>query len=130
MHPRLFHITRPNAVPSIRNHGLLSTSSLLRLFDIPLAERTLSVVNAYHSQVELAAINTGSTIRRPARRGLSTFAPAHQHTYQEWRRLRGGRDQIKELTVIDGVRDVDVHMTGYYTFPHLDSKSLSTTSFT
>jgi hypothetical protein len=215
MHPRLFHITRPTAVPSIRNHGLLSTSSLLRFFDVPAAERqsietvrrptsitiahpeygeasitdngplseaallhclddglqpadwmrllnqrvffwvdernvdvhlrasirhgeqrvvlvfdTLSVTRTYHRQVELAAINTGSTIRRPARRGLSTFSPARPYTYRDWQRLRGGRDQIKELTVLDGIRDVDVHMTGYYTFPHLDSKSQSATSFT
>jgi hypothetical protein len=215
MHPRLFHTTQPRAVPSIRNHGLLSTSSLLTLFDVPAAARqsietlrrpggitiahpthgeasitdngplseaallhclddglqpadwmrllnqrvffwvdernvdvhlrasirhgeqrvvlvfdTLSVTRAYHRQVELTAINTGSTIRRPARRGLSTFAPAHQYAYREWQRLRGGRDQIKELTVLDGIRDVDAHMTGHYTFPHLDSKSHSTTSFT
>jgi hypothetical protein len=215
MHPRLFHITRPGAVSSIKRHGLLSTSSLLTLFAVPATERqsietqrrptniaiahpvygealitdngplseaallqclddglrpsdwmrrlnqrvffwvdqrnvdvhlrasirhgeqrvvlvfdTLSVMNAYHLQVELAAINTGSTIRRPARRGLSTFSPAPRYTYREWQRLRGGRDQIKELTVLDGIRDVDVHMTGYYTFPHLDSKSQSATSFT
>jgi hypothetical protein len=56
---------------------------------------TLSVVQTHYEQVELAAINTGSTIRRPARRGLSTFSPAHQHTYREWQQLRGGRDRIK-----------------------------------
>lgn len=215
MHPRLFHITRPGAVRGIRNHGLLSTDSLLKLFEVAQTERqsigtqrrstniiishpmygeatitdnrplsetalqqclddglqpadwmrllnrrvffwvdekdvdvhlrasirhgeqrivlvfdTFSVVSAYHRHVELAAINTGSTIRRPARRGQSTFTPAHQYTYNEWRRLRGGRDRIKELTVIDGIRDVGAHMTGYYMFPHLDSKSRSTTSFT
>lgn len=215
MHPRLFHITRPSAVSSIKNHGLLSTSNLLTLFDVPATERksietrrrstniaithpvygealitdngplseaallqclddglqpsdwmrllnrrvffwvdqrnvdvhlrasirhgeqrvvlvfdTLSVMNAYHNQVELAAINTGSTIRRPARRGLSTFSPAHRYTYREWQRLRGGRDQIKELTVLGGICDVDAHMVGYYTFPHLDSASRSAAPFT
>jgi hypothetical protein len=91
---------------------------------------TLSVVKAYHRKVELAAINTGSTIRRPARRGVSTFAPAYQYTCREWQRLQGGRDQIKELTVFDGIRDVEAHITGYYSFPHLDARSQSTTSFT
>jgi hypothetical protein len=215
MHPRLYHITGPDAVSSIRKHGLLSTSRLLTVFDVQTAEResieaqrrptnvtighpmygevtiadngplseaallqclddglqpadwmrllnqrvffwvdeknvdvhlrasirqheervvlvlnTLSVVKAYHKKVELAAINTGSTIRRPARRGVSTFAPAHQYTYREWQRLGGGRDQIKELTVIDGIRDVEAHMTGYYSFPHLDAISQSTISST
>ncbi|MCA8091040.1 hypothetical protein LGM65_09050 [Burkholderia anthina] len=214
-HPRLFHITRPSAVSSIKEHGLLSTSSLLALFGIsgmdresietrrrptnitihhpsfgealitdngPLTEaalaqclddgltpsdwmrllnqrvffwveqkdvdvhlrasirhgehrvvlvfNTLSLVSAYHHRVELAAINTGSTMRRPARRGLSTFSPAKQYTYGEWRHLRGGRDRIKELTILGGICDVDAHMTGYYTFPHLDSRSKFDASFT
>ncbi|MGF6757407.1 DUF7002 family protein [Paraburkholderia sp. GAS42] len=200
IHPRLYHITRPNALSSIRKHGLLPASDLLTLFDVPSAQRelletqrrpvsvaiqhpaygeatltdnaplsevalskcldddlepwdwirllnqrvffwvdekslnshlianikhgeqrvvlafdTLSLVSACHKKVELAAINTGSTIRRPARRGLSTFAPAHLYSYREWQQLRGGRDRIKELTVKGTVRDVDAHMIGHYT---------------
>jgi hypothetical protein len=39
MHPRLYHVTSPEAWPGIRRHGLLPTSSLLRLFEIPEVER-------------------------------------------------------------------------------------------
>ena len=213
-HPRLFHITRPSAVSTIKDHGLLSTSSLLTLFGVsgvdreaietqrrpstvtirhpvfgealitdngPLSEvalaqclddgltpsdwirmlnqrvffwvdqkdvdvhlrasirhgeqrvvlvfDTLSLVSAYHHRIQLSAINTGSTMRRPARRGLSTFSPAKQYAYSEWRRLRGGHDRIKELTILDGVRDVDAHMAGHYAFAHLCSKPEFDTSF-
>lgn len=200
IHPRLYHITRPFAVSSIKRHGLLPTSDLLSLFEVsgdererletrrrplsvtishpsygeatltdnaPLSELALakclddeltpwdwvrmlnqrvffwvdedslnrhlaanmkdglgrvvmafdtrSLVKACHKHVELAAINTGSTIRRPARRGLSTFSPAHLYAYREWQRLRGGRDNIKELTVRGVVRDVETHLIGQYT---------------
>ncbi|WP_155953484.1 hypothetical protein [Pseudomonas sp. URIL14HWK12:I6] len=195
LHPRLFHITRPQALPSICKHGLLSTHQLLALFDVPSEDRraletmrrptsieiahpehgkatltdnaplsetalsqclddglrpsdwmqmlnqrvffwvdeknmtnhlrasthrgekrivmvfdTLSVVQAYYKQIELAPINTGSTIRKPARRGLSTFAAAHQHSYRDWQKLRGGRDRIKELTVVGGIQDIGSHL--------------------
>jgi hypothetical protein len=198
-HPRLYHITRPQALASIERHGLLATSRLLDLFDIspderreiearrrpanvvirhalhgeaiitdnsPLSELALekclddglkaadwlrmlngrvffwpdeanlsnhlkvsersgeprsvlvldtaSLVRAHHARVELAAINTGSTIRRPARRGLATFSPAHLHSYSEWQQLRGGRDRVKEVTVIDGVRDIREHIVECY----------------
>ena len=38
---------------------------------------TLSLARRHGDRMELAAINTGSTIRRPARRGRSTFTPLH-----------------------------------------------------
>lgn len=205
-HPLLYHITRPEAMPGIRKHGLLPASSLLALFEIPSKQRelvesrrratsvairhpvhgeatltdnqplsnaalssclddgltpadwlrllnqrvffwvdekdvdshlrasirlgekrvvlmldTLGVIRSRYELVELAPINTGSTIRRPARRGLSTFTPARLHGYREWQRLRGGHDRVKELTIKGCVDDIDAHMIGYYAFPHLDS---------
>jgi hypothetical protein len=202
-HPRLFHITRPQALPLIERHGLLSTSRLLDLFELSATERciieerrrpvnvvirhalhgeaiitdnlplselalqkclddgltpadwlrminrrvffwpdetrlgnhlkvseksgearsvlvfdTMSLVRAHHRRVELAAINTGSTIRRPARRGLSTFSAAHLHSYSEWQKLRGGRDRVKEVTVIDGVDDIHEHLVDCYDVAH------------
>jgi hypothetical protein len=35
-HPRLFHVTEASAWPSIAKHGLLSTKSLLELFEVPV----------------------------------------------------------------------------------------------
>jgi len=91
---------------------------------------TYSVVSTYYRCVELAAINTGSTMRHPARRGLTTFSPAYRYTYEEWRRLRGGYDRIKELTIMNGLHDVNAHMTSCYAFPQADSETKLLTALT
>lgn len=198
-HPYLYHSTRASALDSIAKHGLLSTSRMLALFDMPMAERlvaeaarrpgdvrlahpvhgeawltdniplsfkalaaclddgltpadwmrllnrrvffwasesdlnthlsasmrrgasrtvmvfdTLSLVTACRARVELSAINTGSTIRKPARRGLTTFSPLERYSYREWQRLRGQRDRIKEVTVLDGIDDIGAHLVECY----------------
>ncbi len=191
-HPWLFHLTAPANLPGILRHGLLATSELLTLFEVPddaragleaaprpdgvvlrhpvqghaaltdnrplsvkalagcleealapaawlrllnrrvffwadeaglqrlldarlnrgreravLVLDTLGVVHDHAEQVELSAINSGATMRRPARRGLATFTPlAAAASLGEWRRLRGGRDDVREVTVLGGVRDV------------------------
>jgi hypothetical protein len=194
-HPRLYHVAAPGALPGILRHGLLPTSGLLSLFEVPEADRptierrrrpasvtlthpahgeatitdnlplseaaletrledglapedwlgllnervffwpdedgvrrllgarlnrdrerlvlvldTLSLARRHGDRMELAAINTGSTIRRPARRGRSTFTPLHRHSYEAWRRLRGGRDRVREVTVVGGVVDLADHL--------------------
>lgn len=194
-HPRLYHLTAPEAVDGILRHGLLPTSTLLTRFEIigdarralerarrpvgvtlthpvhgrvtitdnlPLSEAalagclddglspeqwllllngrvffwadeaglarllgarlnrgrdravlvldTLGVVRQCAERVELSAINSGATIRRPARRGLSTFTPLGVHSFEAWRRLRGGRDTVREVTVVGGVPDVKSHL--------------------
>jgi hypothetical protein len=40
-HPRLYHVTDPGNWEGIQKHGLLSTSSLLSLFEIPAARRVV-----------------------------------------------------------------------------------------
>ena len=202
-HPRLYHLTDPLSVPGILRHGLLPTSCLLSLFEVPAQERprierqrrpagvrlthpvhgqatitdnlplsmtalssclddqltaegwlrilnrrvflwadrdglsrllgarlnrdreravlvldTLSLARRHAECIELSPINSGATMRRAARRGLSTFTPMLRHSYDEWRRLRGGRDRVLEVTVVGRITDVadhllDVrHMTG------------------
>jgi hypothetical protein len=190
-HPHLYHLTDPDALPSIERFGLLSTSALLTLFEVTTAERaaierrrrsatvslshprygkvqitdnlplseqalgkclddnlspqdwlgmlnervffwpslstldvhlnarmnrgrdrrvlvsdTLALARAYGPQMELAAINTGSTIRKPARRGLATFTALHACSRAEWAGLRGRRDTLKEVTLGQGMTDV------------------------
>ena len=39
LHPRLFHVTTPGALPGILRHGLLPTAALLELFEVPAAAR-------------------------------------------------------------------------------------------
>lgn len=198
-HPRLYHLTEPDALPGIMRHGLLPTQWLLTLFEVAEADRraierqrrpasirlthpvhgratitdnmplsmaalatclddglapedwlrilnervffwadekglaallgarlnrarerevlvldTLSVARRYLGQMELSAINSGATIRRAARRGLSTFVPTERHSYAAWRRLRGGLDRVREVTVVGGVLDVADHLVEHY----------------
>lgn len=75
---------------------------------------TLGLARAHGERMELAAINTGSTIRRAARRGRSTFTPLRRHDYEGWRRLRGGRDRIREVTVVGGVFPIAEYLVGQH----------------
>jgi hypothetical protein len=67
---------------------------------------TLRLAESYAENMEICPINSGSTIRKPARRGLATFSPLLKYSYSEWRGLRGQRDQIKEVIVTCGIPDV------------------------
>lgn len=202
LHPRLFHVTTPGALPSILRHGLLPTAALLDLFDVPPPDRpaieaerrpgsvtlhhplhgtatitdnlplsvralaaclddglqpadwlrllnarvflwadrggldrllnarlnrtrardvlvfdTLGLARACTGRVEISAINSGATIRRPARRGLATFTPLERHPYATWRRLRDQHDRILEVTVVGGIPDPAPHLVDHWTVP-------------
>jgi len=67
---------------------------------------TLALVAAHADRVEISPINSGATIRRPARRGLATFTPLDAMTYAAWRRRRGRLDRIVEVVVRGGVADI------------------------
>ncbi|WP_422000659.1 DUF7002 family protein [Reyranella sp.] len=71
---------------------------------------TLSLVMAHADCVEISPINSGATIRRPARRGLATFAPLMATDYQAWRRRRGRLDRIVEIVVQGSVPDIERHV--------------------
>jgi len=71
---------------------------------------TLSLARAVAERMELSPINSGATIRKPARRGLSTFTPLNAMDYATWRRGRGGRDSIVEVVVREGVPDIAQHL--------------------
>jgi hypothetical protein len=191
LHPRLYHVTEPDAWDGLQRHGLLPTDALLTLFDVSEAERlrltttrrplpvalshpdhgrailndnipltegalatclddgltpadwlrmlnarvffwpdedgvatllgarfnrgkfkevlafdTARLVRAHAERVELCPINSGATIRKPARRGLSTFTPMLAMSFRNWRQMRGGRDRIREVVVRGGVPDI------------------------
>ena len=59
---------------------------------------TLALASAYAGSMHLSPINSGATIRRPARRGLATFQSLAEAP-------RRGR-RILEVTVLDGVPDL------------------------
>jgi hypothetical protein len=71
---------------------------------------TLSLVSAHAARVELSPINSGATIRRPARRGLGTFTPLGALSYRDWQRRRGGRDRVVEVAVRGGIPDAARHL--------------------
>lgn len=190
-HPKLYHVTEPGAWPSIKLHGLLSTSRLLDLFEAEGPERnrlemelravfaplshpvhgkvvlndqspmrdkalksclddglapcdwlkllnsrvffwpseerllghlnarlnrirsreviivdTLKLAKAHAAEIELCPINSGVTFRKAARRGKNTFTPLLKYSYAEWRKLRGQKDKIQEITVLHQVLDI------------------------
>lgn len=194
-HPRLYHVTEPDAWTQIETLGLLCTSRLLDLFEIEATERTrlerrrrpapvplthprlgrvvlndqmplreealerclddsltpgdwlamlnarvffwaseeglarmlgarmnrtrprdvlvfdtLSLARTHGAQMEVCPINSGSTIRRPARRGLGSFTAIGEMSYRDWTRKRGGRDRILEVTLKGGVEDIASHL--------------------
>lgn len=77
---------------------------------------TLSVAKQYAEQIEMSPINSGSAVRRPPRRGLSTFTPMLKCDYPSWRRQRGNisPDRIVELTVVRGVDVIADHLIERY----------------
>lgn len=81
-----------------------------RALDVLVVD-TLGLARAHAERIELSPINSGATIRRPARRGLSTFTPMLALSYDDWRRKRGRLDRILEVTVLDGVPDIARFMT-------------------
>jgi len=70
----------------------------------------LRLAAAHAGRMDLCPINSGSTIRRPARRGAATFTPLGAMGYAELRRRRGGRDRILEVAVVGGVPDIARHV--------------------
>ncbi len=71
---------------------------------------TLSLATAHAERLELCPINSGSTLRKAARRGLDTFTPLLHHSFKDWSKRRGQRDKILEITVRDHVTDIAQHM--------------------
>jgi hypothetical protein len=92
----------------------LRASEKTRVPRAVLVLKILLVVRMHHFEVELAAIDTGSTIYRPARRRNLTFIPGHLYSYSGWHQLRKKRDKLKEVTVIGVVRDVVDHIVDSY----------------
>lgn len=78
---------------------------------------TLSLATTYIDQIEICPINSGATIRKAARRGLNTFSPLEQYSFNEWRKLRGRSDRILEITVRGAILDISDHVSESYLFP-------------
>jgi len=70
---------------------------------------TLSLAKAHAPRIELCPINSGSTLRKAARRGLNTFTNMLLYSFEDWSKLRGRHDRILEITVQDHVIDIAQH---------------------
>lgn len=68
----------------------------------------------YAANMELSPINSGSTIRKPARRSLKTFTPLLQYPFEEWRKLRGQQDNIREVTVRGAILNIEKYVIKTY----------------
>lgn len=77
-----------------------------------MAFDTLGLARAHWGRMAISPINSGATVRRPPRRGPSTFAPVNGLDWQAWRRARGlaSPDTIREVTVLDAVPDAADHL--------------------
>jgi hypothetical protein len=75
-----------------------------------IAVDTFSFASRYADQMEICPINSGSTIRKAARRGLNTFSPLQKYSYAEWRKLRGQSDTIKEVSLITPILDFSAYV--------------------
>lgn len=71
---------------------------------------TRSLVGAHAEHTRLSPINGGSTIRKPARRGLGTYTPLLDHDHRTWRALRGGHDTIAEVAIEHAIADAAEHI--------------------
>lgn len=71
---------------------------------------TLSLAHAAHDRMELSPINSGATIRKPARRGPETFTPISALSYRNWQRKRGRRDTVREVTVVHALSNPGAHL--------------------
>lgn len=71
---------------------------------------TLSVATEHLAQIELSPINSGATIRKPARRGHSSFTPLAKLSYRDWRRQRGGLEKIAEVSIRGSMPGPQAHL--------------------
>ena len=63
------------------------------------------LVDAYRPSIALSPINSGTTRRYPAARGLTTFLSIADYPYADWRKKRAPGERIVELVVEYGVPD-------------------------
>jgi len=67
---------------------------------------TLSLLKKHAKRIELSPINSGSTIRKAARRGLNTFIPLIQN---DGRNFFEHHSQVCEIVVRDYIHDISEH---------------------
>ena len=64
------------------------------------------LLSKYEQTVSLSPINSGSTIYRPAPRGIKTFRPLRSYPFQERRKKRGVANAVAEMAFDYAIRDI------------------------
>jgi len=67
---------------------------------------TAQLLQRHSDRVRLSPINSGATKPMPAPRGRNTFLPVADYPYDSWRKKRGARGAVVELTVEYAVPDI------------------------
>ncbi|MBY0246375.1 MAG: hypothetical protein K2Q17_01815 [Nitrospiraceae bacterium] len=75
---------------------------------------TQKLARDYLNNMEISPINSGSTIRKAARRGLQTFTPLGDLPYREWQKLRGHNDKILEVIVRDSIPNIQKYVLRHH----------------
>jgi hypothetical protein len=97
-------------VQNARLRGLLGARAYRNKPQTVLTVDTASLVKKHASQIELCRINSGSTIYTPVARGLKTFLRINEYDYEHWRKTKGKRNALAELTVKHSVPDIRDHV--------------------
>ncbi len=75
--------------------GLQSASGNAKRDKTVLVFDTYKLASACLASAEITPFNTGSTLRRPVRRGLSTFAPLANLDFASWQKQRRKKPRTK-----------------------------------
>ena len=67
---------------------------------------TASLVERYQDSIVVSPMNSGATRPYPHPRGLDTFCSIEEYPYESWERRRKRGDEIAEIAVDYGVRDI------------------------
>jgi hypothetical protein len=104
-------------------HRLLHAAASRQRDRLVLVFDTRLVAQVYAAQIELSPINSGSSVRKAARRGHATFTPLLKQEYADWRRIRQRRgekttlDTIREVTILGGIENIQPFLVGHYVVP-------------
>jgi uncharacterized protein DUF7002 len=94
-----------------RVQGLLSARAHRNRPQTLITLDTASVVRAHRENITLSPINSGSTIRNAAPRGLGTFLSIADFPFEERRRQKKKpiKDAVVELTITGALPDIKEH---------------------
>lgn len=90
-----------------RLHRLLTAKPYRAIEHDVLELDAAEFVAAYGARITLSPINSGVTRPFPRARGRDTFLPIADYPYAHWRARRPRGERVVELSVLDGVGDVE-----------------------